>query len=316
MACLLSKIKKISTERHSSRLRSLKCLKNLKNSFLGHPHTRQRIITSKSLLCQTEKAILPDTLNFKVPHYAAGDAVATRKAFGKALEYAGSLSEKIVSLDAEVNNSTYEDFFAQHYPQRFFQAFVAEQNMVGMAAGMASQGFIPFCSTFAAFFTRAYDQLRMSAISKLPLRLVGSHCGVSIGQDGPSQMGLEDLALFRTLPDSVILYPCDAVSTYRCVELMANHHTSMSYLRTTRARHRLCMITLLHLTLAAAMWLNNQHTTQSLLFQPASLFLRRLRHMKNYLQKIFLRQLLIVTVLNRYQFKILFRLPQRQVTKW
>ena len=107
--------------------------------------------------------------------------------------------------------------------------------MIGMAAGLTSQGFITFSSTFATFLTRAYDQLRMSAISRLPLRIVGSHCGVSIGQDGPSQMGLEDIALFRTLPDSIILYPCDAVSAYRCVELMANHHSSISYLRTTRA---------------------------------------------------------------------------------
>lgn len=188
-----------------------------------------------SPLCKVAKKPIFEEILFKKPDYALTDAVATRKAFGKALEYAGSLSEKIVSLDAEVNNSTFADFFAKKYPRRFFQAFVAEQNMIGMAAGLATEGLIPFCSTFAAFLTRAYDQLRMSAISRLPLRIVGSHCGVSIGQDGPSQMGLEDIALFRTLPESIILYPCDAVSTYRCVELMANHHTSISYLRTTRA---------------------------------------------------------------------------------
>ena len=106
--------------------------------------------------------------------------------------------------------------------------------MIGMACGLAIQGFIPFSSTFASFTTRAFDQLRMAAISRLPLRVVGSHCGVSVGPDGPSQMGLEDIALFRTLPDSIVLYPSDAVSTYRCVELMANHHAGISYLRTTR----------------------------------------------------------------------------------
>lgn len=189
----------------------------------------------KSALCRIPQRPSFEKITFKNADFQLGEQIATRKAFGKALEYAGSCSDKIVSLDAEVNNSTYADLFAQKYPERFFQCFIAEQNMVGMAAGLATQGFITFSSTFAAFLTRAYDQLRMSAISRLPLRIVGSHAGVSIGQDGPSQMGLEDIALFRTLPDSVILYPCDAVSTYRCVELMANHHTSISYLRTTRA---------------------------------------------------------------------------------
>lgn len=211
-------------------------LKELKNFFPESSSFEFKGVKyPESPLCQTQEQPQFQKISFKMPHYTIGDAVATRKAFGKALEYAGSLSEKIVSLDAEVNNSTYADFFAKQYSQRFFQAFVAEQNMIGMAAGLTTQGFITFSSTFAAFLTRAYDQLRMSAISKLPLRIIGSHCGVSIGQDGPSQMGLEDIALFRTLPDSVILYPCDAVSAYRCVELMANHHSSISYLRTTRA---------------------------------------------------------------------------------
>lgn len=189
----------------------------------------------KSGLCRLPQKTSFKKIAFNKPDFHVGEQIATRKVFGKALEHAGSLSKEIVSLDAEVNNSTYADFFAQKYPERFFQCFIAEQNMVGMAAGLATQGFITFSSTFSAFLTRAYDQLRMSAISRLPLRIVGSHAGVSIGQDGPSQMGLEDIALFRTLPYSVILYPCDAVSTYRCVELMVNHHTSVSYLRTTRA---------------------------------------------------------------------------------
>lgn len=183
---------------------------------------------------QKIKKQLSEKITFAEPTFKKGDLIATRKAFGKALEYAGSLNTTIISFDAEVNNSTYAEYFAQKYPQRFFQSFIAEQNMIGMAAGSTTRGVIPFASTFAAFLTRAYDQLRMTAIGKLPVRIVGSHCGVSVGQDGPSQMGLEDIALFRTLPESIILYPCDAVSTYRCVELMANHTTSISYLRTTR----------------------------------------------------------------------------------
>lgn len=173
-------------------------------------------------------------ISFEKPHFKKGERLATRKSFGVALEYAGTVSQSIVSLDAEVNNSTFSNLFADRFPDRFFQSFIAEQNMIGMAAGLATQGLIAFSSTFASFTSRAYDQLRMSAISRLPLRVVGSHAGVSIGQDGPSQMGLEDIALFRTLPESIVLYPCDAVSTYRCVELMTNHHTSISYLRTTR----------------------------------------------------------------------------------
>ncbi|MBY0110124.1 MAG: transketolase [Candidatus Babeliaceae bacterium] len=213
---------------------TLHILDELKNFFPGASSYALGGEVVNSSLCKIARKVKFEGIFFKTPEFIPGKAISTRKAFGKALEYAGSLTEKIVSLDAEVNNSTFADFFAKKYPERFFQSYIAEQNMIGMAAGLASEGFIPFSSTFAAFLTRAYDQLRMSAISRLPLRVVGSHCGVSVGQDGPSQMGLEDIALFRTLPDSVLLYPCDAVSTYRCVELMVNHHTSISYLRTTR----------------------------------------------------------------------------------
>ncbi len=161
---------------------------------------------------------------------------ATRKAYGEALAALGEVSPNVVSLDAEVKNSTFADIFEKKFPERFFQCFVAEQNMVGMGVGLAAQGKIPFISTFAAFMTRAHDQIRMAAISRSPLRLVGSHAGVSIGEDGPSQMGLEDIALMRDLPDSIVLYPCDAMSTYKLVELMANYNSGISYLRTTRGR--------------------------------------------------------------------------------
>jgi transketolase len=139
-----------------------------------------------------------------------------------------------MSLDAEVKNSTYAYLFEDKYPERFFQCFIAEQNMVGMGIGFANRGKIPFISTFACFFSRAYDQVRMAGIGTSPLRLCGSHAGVSIGQDGPSQMGLEDIALMRAIPESVVLYPCDAVSTHALVEQMANYNAGISYLRTTR----------------------------------------------------------------------------------
>ncbi len=177
----------------------------------------------------------PDILRIDNPGYKKNSLIATRKAYGQALAALGKISDDVVSLDAEVKNSTFAEIFEKEFPVRFIQCFVAEQNMVGMAVGLASRGKIPFVSTFGAFFTRAFDQIRMAAIGKAPLRLVGSHAGVSIGQDGPSQMALEDIAMMRTIPHSVIVYPCDAVSTYKLVECLANHHTSISYLRTTRS---------------------------------------------------------------------------------
>lgn len=167
--------------------------------------------------------------------YNLGQEIATRKAYGLALTACGKLNSSIVALDAEVKNSTYAEIFEQAFPDRFVQCFIAEQNMIGMGVGFALRGMIPFISTFGAFFSRAHDQIRMAAIGRSPLRLVGSHAGVSIGQDGPSQMALEDIALMRALPDSVVLYPCDAVSTYKLVACMVGHTEGISYLRTTRS---------------------------------------------------------------------------------
>jgi transketolase len=169
------------------------------------------------------------------PNYKKGDELPTRKAYGQALAAVGKQNDQIISLDAEVKNSTYAEIFEKEFPERFVQCFVAEQNMIGMAVGMATRGKIPFASTFASFMTRAFDQIRMAAIGQASLRLCGSHAGVSIGQDGPSQMGLEDIAMMRSIPNSVVLYPSDAVSTYKLVELMANHYEGISYLRTTRS---------------------------------------------------------------------------------
>jgi len=170
----------------------------------------------------------------KIPTYKEGDELPTRKAYGEALTALGRVCESVISLDGEVKNSTYAEIFAKRFPKRFIQCFIAEQNMVSMAVGLERRGFTPFVSTFSAFFSRAFDQVRMAAISTANLRLVGSHAGVSIGQDGPSQMGLEDISLMRTLPGSIVLYPCDAVSTYKLVGKMAEYNQGISYLRTTR----------------------------------------------------------------------------------
>ncbi len=166
-------------------------------------------------------------------HFPADKPLATRKAYGKALTRIYPQFPGIVSLDGEVSNSTGAETFKAEYPDRFFEMFIAEQNMVGAAIGLARSGKIPFVSTFAAFFTRACDQIRMSRYSDANIKFVGSHAGVSIGQDGPSQMGLEDIAMFRAIFNSVVLYPCDAVSTDALVEKAAAHR-GLVYIRTTR----------------------------------------------------------------------------------
>ena len=169
------------------------------------------------------------------PKYEATDLVATREAFGDALAKLGEVNPLVIGLDADVKNSTYTDKFSKRFPDRFFENFIAEQNMVGAAAGLAACGKIPFAATFACFLTRAYDFIRMAAISQANIKLMGSHVGVSIGEDGPSQMGLEDLAMMAAQPGVVVLYPSDAMCTYRLVETMANHK-GMVYMRTGRPK--------------------------------------------------------------------------------
>lgn len=162
-------------------------------------------------------------------------SLATRHAFGFALAALGRVSEKVMVLDADVKNSTYTDIFEKEFPNRFLQCYVAEQNMASVATGLEIHKNIPFFATFAAFISRAHDQIRMAGIGRNALRICGSHAGVSIGEDGPSQMGLEDLAMMRCIPNSIVLYPSDGVSTYKLTQLMANYHDGVSYLRTTRA---------------------------------------------------------------------------------
>lgn len=169
------------------------------------------------------------------PAYKLGESVATREAYGTALLTLGRLDDRIVVLDADVKNSTFSDKFDKAFPDRFFQCFIAEQVMVGAAMGLASQGALPFPSTFACFLTRAADFIRMTGISGLNVKLAGSHAGVSIGEDGPSQMGLEDLALMRGVPNCTVLYPCDAVSAERLVALAA-FHPGPAYVRTSRPK--------------------------------------------------------------------------------
>jgi transketolase len=167
--------------------------------------------------------------------YKKGEKVATREAYGSALLRIGKVDERIVALDGDVKNSTYAEKFFKEFPDRSFECFIAEQNMVGVASGMANRGQIPFVSTFACFFSRAFDQIRMAGISLANLKLCGSHAGVSIGEDGPSQMGLEDLAMMRAVAGSAVLCPCDAVSTEKLVEQMALTK-GIIYLRTSRPK--------------------------------------------------------------------------------
>jgi transketolase len=167
------------------------------------------------------------------PAYELGAKVATRAAYGDALAWIASLDERVVALDAEVGNSTYSERFAQKHPDRFFEMFIAEQQMVAAAVGLQARGWKPFASSFGAFLSRAYDFVRMGAISDADLKLCGSHVGVSIGPDGPSQMALEDIAAFRAVLGSVILYPSDPNQTVHLLEAMRQHR-GVSYLRATR----------------------------------------------------------------------------------
>ena len=179
---------------------------------------------------------LPDFVKgMPAPAYKMGDEVATREAFGTALAALGGVDPRVVGLDADVKNSTFSDRFEKVYPDRFYQMFIAEQVMLGTAMGLASRGAIPFASTFACFLERAADFIRLTGISHLNVKMAGSHAGVSIGEDGPSQMALEDLAMTRGVPNCTVFYPCDAVSTERLVALAAATK-GPAYIRTSRPK--------------------------------------------------------------------------------
>jgi transketolase len=169
----------------------------------------------------------------ELPRYELGSEVATRKAYGDALAALGSARGDVVALDGEVSNSTFAEIFAKAHPERYFEMYIAEQQMIAAAVGLQAVGWRPFASTFAAFLTRAYDFVRMGAVSRARLALCGSHAGVSIGEDGPSQMGLEDIAAFRAVHGSVVLHPCDGNQTAKLVAAMADVD-GIAYLRTLR----------------------------------------------------------------------------------
>ncbi|MFE4969622.1 transketolase [Streptomyces sp. NPDC056660] len=169
----------------------------------------------------------------ELPRYDKGDEVPTRDAFGKALVALGTARADIVALDGEVGDSTRTELFGKEHPDRYFEFYIAEQQLVAGAVGMATRGWVPYAVTFAAFLSRAHDFVRMASISGSGINLVGSHAGVAIGQDGPSQMGLEDLAMFRSLYGSTVLYPCDANQTAKLVAAMAGLD-GIRYLRTSR----------------------------------------------------------------------------------
>ena len=183
--------------------------------------------------------VTPDFSKIAPPSYKTGEQVATREAWGVALAALGSVDARVVALDADVKNSTFSDKFEKAHPDRFYQSFIAEQIMVGAGMGLAARGAIAFATTFACFLTRAADFIRMSGISnarrQLNLKLTGSHAGVSIGEDGPSQMALEDLSTFRAVPNCAVIYPSDAVSTERLVVEMSNW-PGLAYMRTSRPK--------------------------------------------------------------------------------
>lgn len=169
------------------------------------------------------------------PNYKLGQQLATREAFGQALAALGQRDERLVAIDGDVENSTFTQDFQKVQPERFFEGYIAEQNMTGMAMGFATTGRIPFVSTFACFLTRAADFIRLAGLAQANIKFVGTHAGISIGEDGGSQMGLEDLSLFRALPHSVVLYPTDAVSTWRAITLVADTK-GLCYVRTGRPK--------------------------------------------------------------------------------
>ncbi|MFJ3336972.1 transketolase [Streptomyces sp. NPDC086766] len=171
--------------------------------------------------------------NLELPRWEKGEEVATRDAYGQALAALGDARGDVVALDGEVGDSTRTEFFEKEHPQRYFECYIAEQQMVAAAVGMAARGWVPYASTFAAFLTRAHDFVRMASVSGSGVNLNGSHAGVAIGQDGPSQMGLEDLAMMRAIHGSTVLYPCDANQTARLVAAMADLD-GIRYLRTSR----------------------------------------------------------------------------------
>ncbi|MBV9280641.1 MAG: transketolase [Chloroflexi bacterium] len=219
-----------------------------KNGFHGKAipkdeaeHDIQELGGERNMIVQVHKpepgqpAPESPTGQVQLPTYKLGDQVPTRKAYGDGLVAVGAARPRVVALDGEVSNSTYSEEFKEKYPERYFEMYIAEQQLVSAAVGLQVRDYVPFASTFAAFFSRAFDFIRMAAISQANIKLCGSHAGVSIGEDGPSQMALEDLAMMRAVHGSTVLYPCDANQTVKLVAEMADHE-GIDFLRTTRGK--------------------------------------------------------------------------------
>lgn len=191
-------------------------------------------ITKLKKMTSLVNVLRPQPMSIGKVSYKLGSEVATRAGVGHALKKLGSQGHTdIFVLDCDIKNSTNTAFFAENHPEQFIECFIAEQNMISVAMGLSARGKVTFSNTFGAFLSRAYDQIRMAGISRSNLKLHGSHAGVSVGEDGPSQMGLEDLALYRPIPGMHILYPSDAVSAERAVEIAANTE-GLFYIRTSR----------------------------------------------------------------------------------
>jgi transketolase len=216
----------------------------------GRPLTREEAARAVAELQPSAKSglgvAIPAPANLPAPALAApagypavshklGDQIATREAYGNALVRIGGADARVVAMDGDTKNSTFAEKFFKQFPERFTECFIAEQNLVAVAVGFAARGHVPFASTFATFFTRAADQIRVAGISQANIKLVGSHVGISIGEDGPSQMALEDLALMRAIVGSTVLYPAEAVATEKLVEQMAQHK-GLCFLRTSRPK--------------------------------------------------------------------------------
>ncbi len=187
----------------------------------------------KSKVCRN--SVKHSFKNYSCNKYKLGEMVSTRQAFGTAFVALGKANKTVVTVDGDVRNSTMTQAFFDNFPKRSFESFIAEQNMAGASLGLSKVGYVPFVATFAAFWTRAHDFIRMAAYSEANVKFVGSHAGVSIGEDGASQMGLEDLSMFLSVPGALVLYPSDAVSTEHLVKELGKHK-GVSYLRTTRGK--------------------------------------------------------------------------------
>lgn len=208
-----------------------RAIEEISNRIGGRPNVKVDVQKPKDV----QPSSTPAPEGVAKPEYKIGDKVATRQAYGDAIKYIGATDPAVVVLDAEVSNSTYSETMKKVAPNRFFEIYIAEQQMVSTATGLQNRKKKPFCSTFAAFYARAFDQVRMGAISQANLKLCGSHAGVSIGEDGPSQMALEDLAMMRSVHKSIVLYPSDAVCTASLVEQIKDID-GISFLRSTREK--------------------------------------------------------------------------------